>query len=358
MRPSPQDFSRLGFKSDLVESMRTYGFTVPAKLLVSVIEALNTDRNIIAVGHERCGKTVSGLIAILHLIDPRLPKLQAIFLTPTKSQAGNTHRKLVELSSSLRIKSLFSCGGTDQREDGQMLKNQGVQVLVATPGRLIQFLKRGDAQTRDIKLFVIDKSEFFTKYEESQADVETLITRMPPTTKFLAFTRELDAKTQSMLRGISRNCLTMASMSDSLNFNSAEHFYLLCNPSEKTDFFVSLLQGPPKQTVVYCNSTDTLDFLEGLAMDLEVEAFKIYERMPGPQLFGYLKSMQRGSYSLVLATDKLKFGIDVTNVELVIDFEVPTSHIIIQMEEQGASMLRPMPRTSEELSQRLQRAFK
>jgi superfamily II DNA/RNA helicase len=259
MEPSPYDFTRLGFKSEFAETMRTYNLTVPFKLLVSLIEALNTERNIIAVGHTKCGKTISGLMAIIHLIDPTLPRLQAIFLTPLKSHAETSHRKLVDFSSSLRIKSLLSYGGTDQREDGKMLRNQGVQVLVATTGRLIQLLKRRDVQTRDLKLFVIDKSEFFTKYEDSIADVMTLITRMPLTTKFLAFTRELDAKTQSMLSGITRNCLTLSSMSDSLNFNSAEHFYLLCNPSEKTDFFVSLLQGPPKQTVVYCNSTDTLD---------------------------------------------------------------------------------------------------
>jgi superfamily II DNA/RNA helicase len=60
-------------------------------------------------------------------------------------------------------------------------------------------------------------------------------------------------------------------------------------------------------------------------MDLEIEVFKIDERMPGIQLFEYVKSMSHGAYSLVLATNTLKFGIDATNVELVIDFEVPIS---------------------------------
>lgn len=320
------DFNDLGLKSELVESISNYGIDTPTKLLVSVIDSMRLNKNVIAVGHARCGKTVTGIISLLQYIDTRQPTLQAVYMTPTKAQAGNTHRKLVELGSTMRIKSIFSCGGTNQHEDGKMIKTQGIQVLVATPGRLAQFLTRKIVDTRNLRFFLIDKGESFIRFDDMKVDVINILNKLPSTIKYLAFSRVMTAPVEQMLEVVRRNSIILDSPSDSMNFNAADHFTLACSQDEKAAFIARVLNGAPKKVVIYCNSVETLDFLEGFTEDSGLETFKIFESIPGPQLFSYLKNMSKGRYSVVLATNKLKFAIDVTQVDFVIDYELPRSN--------------------------------
>lgn len=320
----------LALKAKLIRGIYSMGFEIPSsiqkKALYPMIHNINNNRHrdIIAQAQSGTGKTGAFSVGTLQLIDETVDETQALIIAPTHELADQTSKVIKQLGHYLKIRSLLLVGGTSVDKNKSDLNEIMPHVVVGTPGRIHDMIRRRYLKVDKMKLLVIDeademlssgfKDQMYNIFQHLHNDIQVAL--------FSAtYSQELEELSKSFMQ----NPTQIRVKAEELTLQGIAQYYInLLDDVQKyetiKDIFESLTIS---QAIIYCNSTHRVDDLcEAMKTDnFPVE--KIHGKMTEQERKDNYVKFKKGACRVLITSDLFARGIDVQQVSIVINFDIP-----------------------------------
>jgi translation initiation factor 4A len=318
-------FDALNLKEELLRGIFAHGFEHPSSIQQRAILPVIKGHDVLAQSQSGTGKTATFSISVLQNIDTNIKQTQALILAPTRELALQIQKVVLALGDFLKVDCHACIGGTNVQEDIAMLR-QGAQVVVGTPGRVLDMVNRRHLRTDKIKMFVLDEAdEMLSRGFKSQIyDIFQCLTR---DIQVVLLSATMPNSVLEVTTKFMREPIRILVKKDELTLEGIKQFYIDIGQEEfKIDVLVDLYETIAiTQAVIFCNTRRKVEYVQEAltAQDFTVSA--MHGDMDQAQRDTIMKEFRTGSTRILISTDLLARGIDVQQVSLVINFDLPTN---------------------------------
>ena len=320
-----KSFASLGLSTQLQEHLLKLKITTPTPVQEQVIPIiLNKKEDLVAIAQTGTGKTAAFSLPILQSINIEKLATQAIILTPTRELAQQIYSNLENFSNTSISKVLLS-GGTPLKQQIEQLK-LGAHIIVATPGRLIDLLQRQDVNVNQIDYLVLDEAdEMITSHHES---INVIIKALPKHRRTLLFTATLSGKVKQLVQNyMSKHTIHVNVNVAGKGHKDIDHQYVVVEPIEKLNVLMHFLSAKAgKRGIIFCKTKAAVN---KLAKNLAINKFSsgaIHGSLTQGIRDRIMEQFRAGYIDILVATDLAARGIDVKNLEYVINYHLPDTY--------------------------------
>jgi translation initiation factor 4A len=260
---SVDSFDALDLKPDLIRGIYGYGFVKPSVIQSKGVLPILKGRDTIAQAQSGTGKTATFAISVLQLIDETAPKAQALILAPTRELAQQIQRVVLCLGEYLNVNVHICTGGTNIMEDKKKLQ-EGAQIIVGTPGRVHDMLKKGVLKPDHLKLFVLDEADEMLG-RGFQDQIKEIFKLIPGDVQIALFSATMPPEILGLTKDFMRNAATILVKNEELTLDGIKQFYIAIDKDEwKFDTLTELYNNIDiQQCIIYCNKKQRVDELTG-----------------------------------------------------------------------------------------------
>ncbi|OCF45668.1 ATP-dependent RNA helicase eIF4A [Kwoniella heveanensis CBS 569] len=319
------NFDNMDLKGDLLRGVYAYGFERPSAIQQRAIMPIITGRDCIAQAQSGTGKTATFSISILQRIDTTVKKTQALILAPTRELAQQIQKVVIALGDYLNVDCHACVGGTAVREDMAKLA-EGPHVVVGTPGRVFDMINRGALKSDAVKMFCLDEADemLSTGFKDSIYDIFQLL---PAETQVVLLSATMPPEVLDVTKKFMRDPIRILVKKDELTLEGIRQFYIAVEKEEwKLDTLCDLYETVTiTQAVIFCSTRRKVDWLTQKLHEREFTVSAMHGDMDQAQREVIMKEFRSGSSRVLIATDLLARGIDVQQVSLVINYDLPAS---------------------------------
>ncbi|KAG0235003.1 translation initiation factor eIF4A [Actinomortierella wolfii] len=319
------NFDNMNLKPELLRGIYAYGFERPSAIQQRAIMPVIKGHDVIAQAQSGTGKTATFSVSVLEKLDLSNPQCQALILAPTRELAQQIQKVVIALGDFMKVTCHACIGGTSVREDQRRL-GEGSQVVVGTPGRVLDMINRGFMKTDHIKQFVLDEAdEMLSRGFKDQ--IYEVFQRLPPSTQVVLLSATMPADVLEVTKKFMRDPVRILVKKDELTLEGIKQFYVAVEKEEwKLDTLCDLYETVTiTQAVIFCNTRRKVDWLTEKLHAREFTVSAMHGDMEQAQREVIMKEFRSGSSRVLIATDLLARGIDVQQVSLVINYDLPTN---------------------------------
>ena len=316
-------FEDLNLSDAILRAVTDMGFEAASPIQAQAIPAQLEGRDMIGQAQTGTGKTAAFGIPLLQKIDPENKKLQAIVLLPTRElaiQVAEEIRRLAKFMHGIKVLPVY--GGQDIVRQIRSLKD-GVQVVIGTPGRVMDHMRRKTIRVDHVHTAVLDEADEMLNMGFLE-DMETILSQLPETRQTVMFSATMPPAIADIARKFLQDPVMVRVVKKELTVPKVTQYYYEVKPKNKVEVLCRLLDlYSPKLSVVFCNTKKGVDelvlalqgrgyFAEGLHSDLKQE-----------QRDRVMNGFRNGRTEVLVATDVAARGIDVDDVEAVFNYDIP-----------------------------------
>ncbi len=319
-------FEELGIKQSILDGLREIGFDEAFPIQEATIPVLLSGRDVIGQAHTGTGKTAAFGISMLNAIDAN-KSIQGLVLAPTRELALQITDEIKKFAKHTGIKVVSIYGGQGMGVQLQALRH-GVEIVVATPGRLIDHLKQGSIELNDIRYVVLDEAD--TMLDMGFIDDIRFILEMAPVKKVMSlFSATMPPEILRLADEYLNNPKQFLLSADDLSGEGIDQSFLIIKDREKMDYLLQFIKENKKsQSVVFCSTKNrTRDVARGLRQS-GFNAVAIEGDMSQHRREISMSQFRRGQADILVATDVAARGIDVPEVALVVNYDVPNQEMV------------------------------
>jgi translation initiation factor 4A len=322
---SVDSFDALDLKPDLIRGIYGYGFVKPSVIQSKGILPILKSRDTIAQAQSGTGKTATFAISTLQLIDEKAPNCQALILAPTRELAQQIQRVIMCLGEFLNVGVHICTGGTNTMEDKKKLK-EGSQIIVGTPGRVHDMLKKGFLKADHLKLFVLDEADEMLG-RGFQDQIKEIFKLIPGDVQIALFSATMPQEILELTKDFMRNPATILVKNEDLTLDGIKQFYIAIDKDEwKFDTLVELYNNIDiQQCIIYCNKKQRVEELTAKMKEKNFTVSHMHGEMVQDTRDLIMREFRTGSSRVLITTDLLARGIDIQQVSLVINYDLPLS---------------------------------
>jgi len=318
-------FDQMNLKTELVRGIFSNGFEKPSAIQSRAIVPCCTGRDVIAQAQSGTGKTATFTISILQRIDEKVNELQALVMAPTRELANQIQIVLMAIGDFMNIKSYLCIGGRNVVDDQRNLE-EGVQVVIGTPGRVFDLIESGHLRTGSIKMFVLDEADEMLS-QGFQEQICKVFGAMPPDVQAILLSATMPKEALEVTKSFMREPIQILVKQDELTLEGITQFYIELDKDEwKFDTLCDLYESfSIAQAVIFCN---TRRRVEDLANKMKADSFTVsclHSDMNQKERETVMREFRTGSSRVLISTDLLARGIDVQQVSVVINYDIPTN---------------------------------
>ena len=303
----------------------TQSFERPSAIQSRAIVPVIKGHDVIAQAQSGTGKTATFSIAILQRIDPNLKAVQALVLAPTRELAQQIQNVVVALGDYMNIQCHACIGGTNVREDMARL-GDGAQVVVGTPGRVYDMINRGAFRTDKLKMFCLDEADEMLSrgFKDQMYEVFQLL---PQDTQVVLLSATMPEDVLAVTKKFMRDPVRILVKRDELTLEGIKQFYIGVEKEEwKFETLTDLYETVTiTQAVIFCNTRRKVDWLTEQLHSQEFTVSAMHGDMDQQQREVIMREFRSGSSRVLITTDLLARGIDVQQVSLVINYDMPAN---------------------------------
>ncbi len=319
---SPSSFADLGLRPELVESLTALGFAQPTDVQASAIPLVLNGRDLMVQSRTGSGKTLAFALPTLHYLSPDARGVKVLVVAPTRELANQVAAVYAKLGRSQGLKVVTLTGGMPYGDQLRGLR-QGVQVVVGTPGRLLDHMDRGSLDLSGVETFVLDEADEILDMG-FQEDLEKLMKALPSDRQTVMFSATLSEEIERIARAALRNPERLKLSKGMEASTTLTHAFYEVHKDSKYEAMVNLLHTErPPLAMVFCHTkADT----EDLWRKLSDEGFKVgylNGNLPQATRSATLESFRRHQITLLVATDVAARGIDVRGITHVFNYDIP-----------------------------------
>ena len=317
-------FLELGILAELVERLSEIQITIPTKVQEKSIPLiLNNTKDVVVLAKTGTGKTAAFGLPLLQLIDAKSTKIQALILAPTRELGQQIYTNLVSFSSESQQTTITSiCGGVPIKPQIERLK-ETTHIVVATPGRLIDLVKRDAINIKDIKYFILDEAdEMVSALKE---EVDEIIKEIPKSRRTLLFTATMPGTIKQLVQNyMSKHVVHIEADMETSGHEGIEHQYVVVEPIEKLNVLLHFLTSKEgERGIIFCKTKAAVN---KLAKNLAINKFSsgaIHGSLTQGIRDRIMGQFREGHIDILVATDLAARGIDVKEISYVVNYHLP-----------------------------------
>ena len=316
-------FDEMELMAPILRATKEMGFEEMTPIQTGAIPVVLEGKDIIGQAQTGTGKTAAFGIPMLQNINPKSRALQGLILCPTRElaiQVAEEIRKLAAFLSGIRVLPIY--GGQDISKQIRSLKG-GVQIVIGTPGRVMDHMRRHTLKVDTVKMIALDEADEMLNMGFRE-DIELILNELPEERQTLLFSATMPKPIMDIAKKYQKDATLIKVVKKELTVPKIEQYYYEVRPKNKLEVLTRLLDMyDPKLSLVFCNTKKQVDelvsalqlrgyFAEGLHGDLKQQ-----------QRDRVMASFRGGKTDILVATDVAARGIDVDDVEAVFNFDVP-----------------------------------
>jgi len=316
-------FDNMGLRDELLRGIYSYGFERPSAIQQKAIVPTISGRDVIAQAQSGTGKTATFAIGALQQIDFTRRECQALILAPTRELAAQIQKVVDALGDYLGVKAHACIGGTRVRDDVSALQ-EGVHVIVGTPGRVLDLLSRGGLDPSKIKIFILDEAdEMLSRGFKDQ--IYDVFQSLPQNVQVGLFSATMPIEALEITNHFMNNPLRILVKQEEVTLEGIRQFYINCEREDwKLDTLCDLYDTLNiAQAVIFCNTRKKVDWLTDQLRTREFTVSATHGDLDSETRNVILNEFRTGSSRILITTDLLARGIDVQGVSLVINYDLP-----------------------------------
>lgn len=297
------------------------GFEKPSPIQEESIPVALAGRDILARAKNGTGKTASFIIPTLEKIKPKVNQIQALILLPTRELALQTSQVVRTLGKHLEIQCMISTGGTSLRDDIVRLHDP-VQVLVGTPGRVLDLASRKICDLSQCSMFIMDEADKMLSVEFKKV-IEQILDFLPEKHQSLLFSATFPLTVKDFIARNLKNPYEINLM-DELTLRGITNYYAYLEESQKLHCLNTLFSKLQiNQSIIFCNSLKRVELLAKKITELGYSCYYSHARMPQDARNKVFHEFRQGKVRNLVCSDLLTRGIDIQAVNVVINFDFP-----------------------------------
>ncbi|CAM0137329.1 RNA helicase [Umbelopsis sp. WA50703] len=318
-------FDSIGLKEDLLRGIYAYNFEKPSAIQQRAIAPIVKGRDVIAQAQSGTGKTATFSISILQSIDTTLRETQALVLSPTRELATQIQSVVLALGDYMNVQCHACIGGTSIGEDIRKLDN-GVHVVSGTPGRVYDMIRRRNLRTRNIKMLILDEADELLNrgFKDQIYDVYRYL---PPATQVVILSATLPHDVLELTTKFMTDPIRILVKRDELTLEGIKQFFVAVEREEwKFDTLCDLYDTLTiTQAVIFCNTRRKVDWLTEKMRESNFTVSSMHGEMPQKERDAIMQEFRQGASRVLITTDVWARGIDVQQVSLVINYDLPAN---------------------------------
>lgn len=316
-------FDLMGLDDNLLRGIYGYGYEKPSMIQQKAIVPLYKGGDLIAQAQSGTGKTGAFVIGTIQKLDFSKKHTQAIILSPTRELARQTYKVMSSIGDYQEVRCTLLVGGTKMQDCIADVKS-GAHVVIGTPGRIMDMIERQFLDTRSISIFVIDEAdEMLSKGFEEQ--VRAIMARLPEQAQVALFSATMPEECLALTRCFMNNPLHILVKAEEVTLDGIRQFYIDVDREEwKLDVLCDLYETlTVAQAVIFCSSRRKVDWLQQQLEAREHTVSAIHSDMDERDRVIIMEEFRSGSSRILISTDLLARGIDVQQISLVVNYDMP-----------------------------------
>ncbi|WP_223896470.1 DEAD/DEAH box helicase [Lactobacillus huangpiensis] len=307
------------------QGLKKINFVKPTEVQEKVIPVLMAHKNAVVQAVTGSGKTHAFLIPVMNEIDENLQFPQAILTTPSRELAQQLYQVTRQLrdASNLNLSIALLAGGTDRERQIESISRHKPQIIIATPGRLHDFVEKKILPLDYVKNFVIDEADM-TLDMGFLSEIDFIAQRLPQNCVLTAFSATIPVKLANFLRKYMAKPETIIIDNPTVISPTVKNDLLDIGSKSREKILYQLLTiGQPYLALIFANTKQTVDELAEFLINQGLKVAKIHGGITERERKRTMREVEAGQYQYVVATDLAARGIDIEGVSLVINYEIP-----------------------------------
>lgn len=315
-------FSELGLQQDLLKAIKRSGFEEATPIQAATIPLVLEGKDVIGQAQTGTGKTAAFGLPVLNKIDAKIATIQAVIVSPTRELAIQTQEELYRLGKDKKAKVQVVYGGADIRRQIQNLK-QAPQILVGTPGRLLDHIKRKTVSLKHVQTIILDEADEMLDMGFLE-DIEAIMQSVPSQRQTLLFSATMPKSILSIGEKFMQDPQIVKIKAKQLTTDLVDQYFVRARENEKFDIMTRLLDvQAPELTIVFGRTKRRVD---ELSKGLEARGYNaagIHGDLTQQRRMNILSKFKSGNLDILVATDVAARGLDISGVTHVYNYDIP-----------------------------------
>ncbi len=316
-------FSDFNLSKEVGKAIEDMGFEEPTPIQALAIPLIQAGRDVTAQAQTGTGKTAAFGIPVIEKIDPLKRAVQAIVLCPTRELAIQIAEEFSNLLAHLPRITVFPVYGGQPIERQLRALHAGVHIVIGTPGRVMDHLRRRTLSLRDVTTVVLDEADQMLDMG-FRDDIELILKSVPQARQTLLFSATMPQPIIDISKRFQNKPEFVRVQYAELTVPQTEQSYIEVKDRDKLDVLCRLIDlVDPQLAIIFCNTKRRAEELSGKVRARGYRADELHGDMKQSQRDRVMGGFRKGSIDILIATDVAARGIDVDDVDIVINFDVP-----------------------------------
>lgn len=317
-------FKELGLSEELLSAVKSMGFDEMTEIQEKSIPVIMKGLDIIGRSNTGTGKTAAfGIPVIEKILQNDSDFIQTLILCPTRELAQQACEEIKKFSKYKNwVKPLAIFGGVSIDKQIYQLK-RGVNIIIGTPGRIIDHINRHTLKLQNLKTIVLDEADEMLQMGFRE-DIENILQYIPKERQTILFSATMPPEILAITHKYQNNPILIKTNTKSKTVESIEQYYYIVPMGKKFDALdLLLIKNQPKSSMIFCNTKKMVDELTNIMVSKGYKAAGIHGDMKQLQRTSVMNSFKSGKTSILVATDVAARGIDVNGIDAVFNFDLP-----------------------------------
>ena len=318
------EFGKMGLSRELLFALDDAQYATPSRIQSVFIPAALTGEDVMGQAQTGTGKTAAFAIPILQMIDFDEDSFdpQALVLVPTRELAVQVKDEFEKLAKYTDLECLALYGGKPLPPQVQQLK-AGVDIIIGTPGRVMDHIKRGSLKLRNLKIAVLDEADRMLDIG-FRPDIEKILRMAPQSRQSLLLSATIAPQVESIARKYMRDPEVLDCSQKDISSETIEQFYFTVDPELKFDLLLKLLEREdPKQAIIFCRTKRGVERVANRLGKAVQSVEAIHGDLQQRRRDRVMASFRAGKTRYLVATDVVGRGIDVSGISHIINYDIP-----------------------------------
>jgi ATP-dependent RNA helicase DeaD len=319
---SQRSFEDYNLSDEIKRALSVLKYESPTEVQAEVIPMALQNQDLVVKSQTGSGKTASFGIPICDMVEWEEKNPQALILTPTRELAVQVREDITNIGRFKRIKAMAVYGKEPFSKQKEELK-QKTHVVVGTPGRVIDHIERGTLVLDQIKYLIIDEADEMLNMGFIDA-VESIIEELPPNRVSMVFSATLPKDVENLCHKYMKDPVNIEIASTGITTNTIDHMLIEVKEEDKISLLkdITVVENPDS-CIIFCRTKENVDTVFAQLEEANYSCERLHGGLEQEDRFAVMDGFKMGNFRYLVATDVAARGIDVDNVSLVINYDVP-----------------------------------
>lgn len=316
------NFKSLGINEDTIKILKRSGIVSPTPIQTQAIPLIKAGKDVIGEAQTGTGKTLAFLLPLFEKINPKASHVQVLILSPTRELALQITTEAEKLAENRGINVLAVYGGKDPNKQIKKLNN-GAHVVIATPGRLLDYIGRKTIDLRQTKTFVLDEADqmLFMGFKN---EVESVISQLPKKRQTLCFSATMDAAVKKLAYRYTKDPAVVTIAKQEVTLSGIRQELVETTDRWKQASLLKVLEEDnPFLAIIFCRTKRRVDALYEALKSRDFNVAKLHSDVLQSKRERIMKSFRKADIQYLIATDVAARGLDVTGVTHIYNYDIP-----------------------------------